>query len=129
MNNYIKDIGLPTWTKKQSAHITPYFKQNIIPRIELPAHMDMKTLGKAIYLNNSIFQAERASYEEKILFNNQGEWVYFHPATGETILSMDARFGQVCSIVYTAVRMNTNLTKIEMEIMNSRYKLLKEKME
>ena len=101
-------------------------RQAVIERVEIPAHMDMKTLSKAIYLNNSIYQAEKASYDEKILFNDQGEWVYFYPKTPETILTMDARFGQACSIVYTAIKTNQNLTKSDMEILNNRYALLKE---
>jgi hypothetical protein len=120
MNNYIMNIGKAELING---------RQDVIPRVEMPAHMDMKTLSKAIYLNNNIFQTEKAAYELKILFNDQGEWVYFYPKTPETILTMDARFGRACIIVYTAIKNNQNLTKADMEILNNIYALLKEEYE
>ena len=123
MSDYIMNIGLKAETLRIAISNG---RQAVIERVEIPAHMDMKTLSKGIYLNNSIFQAEKAAYEEKILFNDQGEWVYFHPANPETILLRDMRFGQACSIVYTAIKQNQNLTKNDMEILNNRYALLKE---
>jgi hypothetical protein len=122
MSDYI--MGIAARALQMQVQMS-YTRQTSIPRVEIPAHMDMKTLSKAIFLNNSIFQAEKASYKEKILFNDQGEWIYFYPATPETILTMDARLGQACSIVYTAIRNNQNLTKTDMEILNNRYALLK----
>lgn len=103
-----------------------YTGRQVPERIPISNRVNMDILKKAVWLSNNIFQLERALYREQLLVNAHGEVLYYFPVSSETILSMDARFAKACSIVYTAIRMEDNLSADDMIELNEIYKIIRE---
>lgn len=93
----------------------------------MPESTNMALLRKAVYLNNIILQMEKKSYIEIELQNSQDKFIYYYPATSETILEMDADLAMPCMIVYTIFKTHRNINRNDMIQMNNVFKLLKKK--